>query len=636
MEKKINNDNKNESNNNYDNNIHYNLNFMNNQAYPLNNNKNQLLQSNSMDNQSLNNSLNINRPFNNVYNNYIIRKEQTPVINQKNMNNLNFTENTEINNNIYNNHNYNSHLNNFNNIDKNSYIEYNNIFKNNNYNNIPQINNNINNFNINNINQEKNIQKKNCKNKNNQKRNNYIPKNLINNSLQRQNFNNSNNSNKLKNNPSKDYLINEIPNKQFNNLLTLENQETLNKKGNSNNYSNSNSPNDEIDNNFNNIINDLNINFKENEENDKSINSNIFKPFHYIFNGNINEVIEILSNCDFYKNDCPKDIIDNINYNQNSNCDIVGNIISFRWKKFYTLELLCSKTFKSKAFRYYKLSLLNLKPVNIDAMELTFKYYYNTCQCKTHFIIEYNLDKGILSEVFKEEFLDIDINKICKSCQKLLNQRKNERVHISSIFFNSNKERAWNYLMNLNNNKCMNYMNEYELEYNSLNKNINNENKNENNMIKIGDIILIKTNKNKIIGKITIDNIKTDKNENELIISYNNNINDTNDDKNNKTEKTNNGNKNKIVDIINQKIILILREINQNYCFCEFKHVWEEKVNDDKINILNLLKNNTLILFKKDLELKNNVGDEKKQNNDEKIIENQTINIFKLICPIKK
>ena len=39
-------------------------------------------------------------------------------------------------------------------------------------------------------------------------------------------------------------------------------------------------------------------------------------------------------------------------------------------------------------------------------------------------IIEYLLDKGIMSELFKVEFLDVDMNEICKNCQKIINLKK--------------------------------------------------------------------------------------------------------------------------------------------------------------------------------------------------------------------
>ena len=127
---------------------------------------------------------------------------------------------------------------------------------------------------------------------------------------------------------------------------------------------------------------------------------------------------------------------------------------------------------------------------------MTFKYYYNTCQSKTLFIIEYLLDKGVLSEVLKEEFLENDMNQICTSCKKMIN--------ISSAFINTSKENAWNILMDLNKNRNMNYMDEYDLVY--LSKDNNEENKNNknsnDNIIKKGDCIIIKRNENNIIAKL--------------------------------------------------------------------------------------------------------------------------------------
>ena len=343
----------------------------------------------------------------------------------------------------------------------------------------------------------------------------------------------------------------------------------------------------------------------------------------------------------FFKNSCPQSIIDNVNFKINNFSDKEGNIISFRWKKFYTLELMCTKTFSNKTSIIYTLTLINLKPVNIGSLEMIFKYYYNTCQNKTLFIIEYHLDKGILSEVFKEEFLDMDMNAICKSCEKVLKERKKERKHISSIFLNTSKDNAWNILLDITKNRSMSYMNEYDLSY------LSNDNNNKN--AKVGDAIIIKRNKKIIIAKIVIDDIKIEEDKNTIVFRCENCINDKNNDTSNVNNNEENNNiikdeKNNI-SIINQKISLSFKEISNTSCFCEFIHTWKEPTGDEKVKILNILKNNFLILFKKGIEVNNQ--DNMNQNNSDKnnkeinkdensIDNNNVINIFTLLCPVKK
>ena len=228
---------------------------------------------------------------------------------------------------------------------------------------------------------------------------------------------------------------------------------------------------------------------------------------------------------------------------------------------------------------------------------MNFKYYYNTCQNNTLFIIEYILGKGILSEVFKEEFLEKDMTDICNNCQNIINQRKEERNHLSTIFFNTSKEIAWKCIMVSNRNRYSNYMNEYDLVYMTKDNiefdNINNNDKN----IKKGDIIIIKGKKNKIFVKLIIDDIIIEKDKNEIILSCdNNNENNTNEENN--IEK-NNEKDNIKVEIIKQKISLSIKEISKNVCFCEFRHTWNDPISDEKIKILNFLKNNSLILINK-------------------------------------
>ena len=427
------------------------------------------------------------------------------------------------------------------------------------------------------------------------------------------------------------------------------------KKNTNNNYNNS--VNNEIDKNYKNIINDRNVKSNENEENDKSNDAIVFKAFTHIFDTNLINVKEILIDNFFFKNKCPTSIIDNVQFTLNNFTDREGNIISFRWKKFYTLELICKKRFSSKNYAFYTLKLINLKPVNIGNLEMTFKYYYNTCENNTLFIIEYHLDKGILSEVFKEEFLDIDMKEICKSCQNIINQIKRESTHLSSIFFKSSKKDAWNAIMNLNKKSYINYMNEYDLEFYSKNneKNENNTNGINNidkeNCIQKGDIIIIKRKKNKMFAKLIVENIKIEKEKNEIIV----NCEECDDDIKSEDENNSENNNSSIINvsIIKQKIYFSIKKIKKNICFCEFKHIWGEQISEQKIIFLNYLKNKSIMLFKRKIEDSNESiskiqQDINKDNNNLKKNKNfeinkddikndhENINVFYLLCPVKK
>ena len=499
---------------------------------------------------------------------------------------------------------------------------------------------------MNQINKDMNNPEKIPKNKGTQKRNNYIPKNLI---INPQNVN-QNNQNTSKKSNIQDYYTN-LYNIYYNNILSSEHKnssdsQNSNQGKNSSNFNNS--PTHDIDNNFSNIINDMNVTTNENEENNHD-NYDVFKAFSYVFDANIVDVKEILTDNLFFKNSCPESIIDNVKFTINNFSDTEGNIISFRWKKFYTLELICTKTYSSKTSIIYTLTLINLKPVNIGSLEMVFKYYYNTCQNKTLFIIEYHLDKGILSEVFKEEFLDIDMNEICTNCEKILSQRKKEQKHTSSIFFNTSKENAWDILMDLSKNKNMNYMNEYDISYLSCDNNNDNNNINHNIRVKDGDAIIIKRNKNIIFARIIIEKISIEEDINIISFKCENCINDkieniNNEENNNVKDEKNN------INIINQTISLSFKTISNSICFCEFIHTWKELIGDEKVKILDLLKNNSLILLKKEIEYNSNnlnnnqsINDKnsKELNKDESSTDNdndknKVINLFNLLCPVKK
>ena len=620
MEKDINFEN---NNSNYSKNVQDYLKFINNQSNNINNNKNQLLQF-----QNINNNYSDNFPKsnniinNNIYNNNYFNSEQS-ILKQ---NNMNLYNNNESNYNFNNNYN-------MNNMDKSSTTEYDNSKINNSI--LSEISDNSKHYIHSNNNSNLEIKEKSFKTKNNSKRINYIPKNLI--TLQNQAYT-QRKLNKSLYIPNQDPYIS-LPNSYYNSILSSEHKNSFDSQNSNhkNSYNYNNSPI------FDNDKNPINVN--DNEDNGK-----IFKAFSYIFDANLSDLKEILTNHLFFKNDCPSSIIDNVQFTINNFSDTEGNIISFRWKKFYTLQLMCTKTFSSKTSIAYTLTLINLKPVNIGSLEMNFKYYYNTCQNNTLFIIEYVLDKGILSEVFKEEFLDIDMNEICTNCEKILNSQKKEKSHISSIIFKCPKEKAWDILINSNYFKSLNYMNEYDLLFLPANKNEDKSNNlekdknNDKNYIKKGDYIIIKNNKNKkIFAKIVIEDVKNKENENEVICDckkYNGDDDeDDDDDDDNNNSKENilmDDDKNEI-EIVNQKMSFCLKEVTKNLCFCEFKHIWNDNIKDEKIRILNFLKNNSLILFKKDLENKFKKSKNKESNNkDKKEENNHEINLFNLLCPVKK
>ena len=213
-------------------------------------------------------------------------------------------------------------------------------------------------------------------------------------------------------------------------------------------------------------------------------------------------------------------------------------------------------------------------------------------------------------------------------------------VHLSSIFFNSSKENAWNILMDLNKNRNMNYMDEYDLIYISKNNDGENNKNNNDNIVKKGDSIMVKRNKNNIIAKLNIDDIKIEDDKNEIIFLCEKCIND----KNNENITSGNNKEKNNIEIINQKISLSIKEISKNLCFCEFKHTWKEQISYEKIKILNFLKNNSLNILKKEINLKANLSsndnnskiNEKELNTNENKSENKIINIFNLLCPVKK
>jgi hypothetical protein len=128
----------------------------------------------------------------------------------------------------------------------------------------------------------------------------------------------------------------------------------------------------------------------------------------------------------------------------------------------------------------------------------------------------------------------VNTDEVCSYCSKYLRERKKEKSHVSSLIINTSKEKVWDNINDLNKTRYINYMNKYNLYYvtkdelqiinkenDKVNPNMVNNKNNKDLKIQKGDAIIIKNNNNEILSKLVVDEIKEEKNINEIIFVCN-------------------------------------------------------------------------------------------------------------------
>ena len=179
---------------------------------------------------------------------------------------------------------------------------------------------------------------------------------------------------------------------------------------------------------------------------------------------------------------------------------------------------------------------------------------------------------------------------------------------------------------------CKNEINNLNLIDNkNLEKEIKESDDNNNYQIQKGDFILIKKSQNVIFSKLIIDDIKEGKDKNELVLICNKAENQSKKENNNDAEnKLNNINNKNNIEVLNQKIIINIREITKDMCYLEYIHIWEDYVNVNRINTLDLLKINSLKKIKEFFTKNDDANCKNVKKSDI-----STISIFNLLCPIE-
>lgn len=322
----------------------------------------------------------------------------------------------------------------------------------------------------------------------------------------------------------------------------------------------------------------LSIDNQQNEkENGHEImdNSFLIKVSTHIFNDSIERIVNLINDAEFFISSCFP-TCEQLSCSKSNYLNTEGNIISFRMKQLYRLEFMCTKSIKNQSNLTFTLILINMSPLKMGSLEMKFKFYYNTCQGKTVFIIEKKLEKGFLPEILEETKFEKKIWELYKKVEDVLSLKINDLQQESSIEINVSKNKAWDYIIDSEKAEKYQFFFQNNLKFIFLGpdgKKIKKARK--------GDFILIVQNNDTIIGKILIKNILESYEFNEILLIINDN------------------------NILNQKYCIIkqiisikIRNISNEKCLLIIKHIAEDYVEEKTLNLLSITKSKVLKNYK--------------------------------------
>ena len=119
---------------------------------------------------------------------------------------------------------------------------------------------------------------------------------------------------------------------------------------------------------------------------------------------------------------------------------------SFKWKNYYTLKMISEKIIKTKFYKSFTHTSINIDKVPMQ-IKITFDFYWDSINEKTILLIILSYDDEFFEELLKNEFTEKDQLLICQIFEDFLKKTYKASESGFTYLINSKLENMLNYIL---------------------------------------------------------------------------------------------------------------------------------------------------------------------------------------------
>ena len=168
--------------------------------------------------------------------------------------------------------------------------------------------------------------------------------------------------------------------------------------------------------------------------------------FSYIFNEDIERVYKAFIFVSESLRISFKNSLSDLIFYEGSSFDDENSQFSFKWKNYYTIKMVAEKIIKTKFYKSFTHSSLNIDKVP-SQIRLTFDFFWDSINAKTIFILIVNYEDEFFTELINSDFTENDKLIICKLIEEYLKKSVKWLETGFSYLLNSKLEKIFNYIL---------------------------------------------------------------------------------------------------------------------------------------------------------------------------------------------